>query len=137
MRNIVLRVNKWAKEMAAGGEVTPAAILAFMGQFDMLVGGATGMMPESELTPAGDMKTLADFPDYDKAKIGAIMEKTVILKLNGGLGIGMGLDKAKSLLEVVDGKNFLDFTADQLKHQRADFKSVKLGFAHEFILHVR
>jgi len=121
-------VDKMAKEMAAGGEVTPAAILAFMGQFDMLVGGATGMMPESELTPAGDMKTLADLPDYDKAKIGAIIEKTVILKLNGGLGTGMGLDKAKSLLEVVDGKNFLDFTADQLKHQRAEFKSDKLGF---------
>merc|ERR1712032_1109177 len=50
------------------------------------------------------------------------------LKLNGGLGTGMGLDKAKSLLEVRDGKNFLDFTADQLKNQRKEFDSDKLGF---------
>jgi len=60
--------------------------------------------------------------------IAAIIDKTVILKLNGGLGTGMGLDKAKSLLEVVDGKNFLDFTADQIKHTREELKSKKLGF---------
>ena len=37
-----------------------------------------------------------------------------IIKLNGGLGTGMGLQKAKSLLEVRDGLNFLDLTAKQI-----------------------
>jgi len=38
------------------------------------------------------------------------------------------LDKAKSLLEVTAGKNFLDFTADQIKCQRELYKTKKLGF---------
>lgn len=119
-------IAKMEKEL--GNSVTPAAIMAFMKQYDMLVEGQTGMIPESELTPATDLMALASLPDVDDAKIGAIIEKTVILKLNGGLGTGMGLDKAKSLLEVLDGKNFLDFTAEQLKKQREKYKTDKLGF---------
>jgi UDP-N-acetylglucosamine pyrophosphorylase len=38
----------------------------------------------------------------------------VVIKLNGGLGTGMGLQKVKSLLEVRDGLNFLDLTARQV-----------------------
>jgi hypothetical protein len=37
-----------------------------------------------------------------------------VLKLNGGLGTSMGLEKAKSLLEVKDGKTFLDLIAEQV-----------------------
>lgn len=37
-----------------------------------------------------------------------------MLKLNGGLGTSMGLEKAKSLLEVKDGKTFLDLIAEQV-----------------------
>jgi UDP-N-acetylglucosamine pyrophosphorylase len=38
-----------------------------------------------------------------------------MLKLNGGLGTGMGLEKAKSLLEIKDGNTFLDFIAKQVQ----------------------
>merc|ERR1712151_914351 len=86
------------------------------------------MMSESSISPATGLKKMSELPEVDKEKIGAIIEKTVILKLNGGLGTGMGLDKAKSLLEVMDGKNFLDFTADQIKYQRGEYKTKKLGF---------
>ena len=41
-----------------------------------------------------------------------------MLKLNGGLGTSMGLEKAKSLLEVKDGKTFLDLIAEQIKYTR-------------------
>jgi UTP--glucose-1-phosphate uridylyltransferase len=37
-----------------------------------------------------------------------------VLKLNGGLGTGMGMTKAKSLLEVKDGLTFLDVIARQV-----------------------
>ena len=37
-----------------------------------------------------------------------------MLKLNGGLGTGMGLEKAKSLLPIKDGVTFLDFIARQV-----------------------
>ena len=46
-----------------------------------------------------------------------------MLKLNGGLGTSMGLEKAKSLLEVKDGKTFLDLIADQIKYTRSTFGS--------------
>jgi UTP--glucose-1-phosphate uridylyltransferase len=35
----------------------------------------------------------------------------------------MGLEKAKSLLEVKGGKTFLDLIADQIKHTRKAFDS--------------
>ena len=37
-----------------------------------------------------------------------------MLKLNGGLGTGMGLNQAKSLLPIKDGVTFLDFIARQV-----------------------
>jgi UDP-N-acetylglucosamine pyrophosphorylase len=46
-----------------------------------------------------------------------------MLKLNGGLGTSMGLEKAKSLLEVKDGKTFLDLICQQVKFMREQFKS--------------
>merc|ERR1712070_328872 len=39
----------------------------------------------------------------------------------------MGLEKAKSLLEVADNKNFLDITAEQIQHQRKAL-GVDVGF---------
>lgn len=38
-----------------------------------------------------------------------------MLKLNGGLGTSMGLDKAKSLLTVKGKDTFLDLTAKQVR----------------------
>ena len=48
----------------------------------------------------------------------SLLSKTAVLKLNGGLGTSMGLEKAKSLLPVKDGKTFLDLIALQVKHTR-------------------
>lgn len=45
------------------------------------------------------------------------------MKLNGGLGTSMGLEKAKSLLTVKDGKSFLDLIADQIKYTRQHYGS--------------
>ena len=46
------------------------------------------------------------------------MQETVVLKLNGGLGTSMGLDKAKSLLPVKGNDTFLDLTAKQVTEER-------------------
>ena len=43
-----------------------------------------------------------------------LLSSTAVLKLNGGLGTSMGLEKAKSLLPVKDGKSFLDLIALQV-----------------------
>merc|ERR1712060_858140 len=52
----------------------------------------------------------------------------LVLKLNGGLGTGMGLDKAKSLLPVVDGNTFLDLIAKQVAFMKKKFDSPDLKF---------
>ena len=45
----------------------------------------------------------------------------MVLKLNGGLGTSMGLDKAKSLLMVKDGNTFLDLIAKQVISMRKQY----------------
>ncbi len=52
------------------------------------------------------------------AVVQELLSKTAVLKLNGGLGTSMGLEKAKSLLVVRDGKTFLDLIAEQVEHTR-------------------
>ena len=54
----------------------------------------------------------------------SLLSQTAVLKLNGGLGTSMGLEKAKSLLPVKDGKTFLDLIALQVKHMRQSFGSM-------------
>ena len=57
-----------------------------------------------------------------------LLSKTAVLKLNGGLGTSMGLEKAKSLLPVKDGKTFLDLIALQVKHTREATGAAGLRF---------
>ena len=52
-----------------------------------------------------------------------LLTQTAVFKLNGGLGTSMGLEKAKSLLEVKNGKTFLDLIAEQIKYTRKQFGS--------------
>ena len=58
----------------------------------------------------------ADLPVEDQVTRLGLREglaRTVIIKLNGGLGTGMGLERAKSLLTVKDGLTFLEIIAHQ------------------------
>ena len=47
-----------------------------------------------------DPSMLSDAAAVNEEDAAAALEKTVIIKLNGGLGTSMGMDKAKSLLPV-------------------------------------
>lgn len=93
--------------------VSEAAVEVFTHYYDLLEQGSTGMVPEDSITPLEDPQQLADLQvDDDIAQ--QAMAQTVIIKLNGGLGTSMGLDKAKNLLEVRDGLTFLDIMANQV-----------------------
>jgi UTP--glucose-1-phosphate uridylyltransferase len=48
-------------------------------------------------------------------KVGDILSHLAVLKLNGGLGTTMGCKGPKSLIEVRDGKTFLDLTVLQIQ----------------------
>ena len=60
------------------------------------------MLAESELEPVAELPD-AERLAVDEEAITALLDQTVVIKLNGGLGTSMGLAGPKSLLEVKDG----------------------------------
>ena len=101
------------KEKMVAAGLSEAFCAAFLQVYNDLVAGKTGMMSEDSITPADGLPYLKDLPE--DAEAAALLGETVMLKLNGGLGTGMGLDKAKSLLEVKGNDTFLDFIAKQVR----------------------
>ncbi|KAL3917055.1 MAG: hypothetical protein SGILL_004892 [Bacillariaceae sp.] len=99
-------------------KIAPSAISAFESTFNSLVSGNTGLIPESTISPAPDLVNAESFSGAPDTKL---LSETVVLKLNGGLGTGMGLDKAKSLLKVKGNDTFLDLTAKQIIDMRKEF----------------
>src|SRR3954465_15933140 len=98
--------------------VDPVAIDVFAHYYRLVESGETGMVPESTIEPL-DMEALADVSVSDAVARTAI-GTTAVIKLNGGLGTSMGMDRAKSLLEVSDGLTFLDIIARQVPAPRED-----------------
>lgn len=88
-----------------------AAVEAFRHYYERLRAGEQGVLPEAELEPVEALPDFADLPDRE---VSGVLDQAVVLKLNGGLGTGMGMTKAKSLLEVKDGLTFLDVIARQV-----------------------
>ena len=110
--------------------IAPSAVSAFESNFNSLASGNTGMIPESTISPSPDLVKAEDFSGEPDT---SLLSSTVVLKLNGGLGTGMGLDKAKSLLEVNGGDTFLDLTAKQIIAMREEFKmKVKFMLMNSF-----
>lgn len=99
-----------AKMQAAG--LSGAARATFARSWRLAVAGEAGLIKESEILPADG---ISEFTDVAAAPGDpSLLGKLCVIKLNGGLGTGMGLDKAKSLIPVKDGEAFLDFIARQI-----------------------
>jgi len=114
----------YEEKMKADG-CNEAAIAAFKYNLGVLTSGASTMMGEDVLDP---VDTLPDLEALTIEANPALLKETLILKLNGGLGTGMGLDKAKSLLPVVDGNSFLDLIAKQVDYMKTKFEQPELKF---------
>jgi UTP--glucose-1-phosphate uridylyltransferase len=93
-------------------QLDPAAIDAFIDAYGQLAAGASGMLPEETIQPVRDVPTLGALDTHAAAGTAAL-KKTIVLRLNGGLGTGMGLEQAKSLLRVRGDDTFLDIVAKQ------------------------
>ncbi|HEY9290816.1 MAG TPA: UTP--glucose-1-phosphate uridylyltransferase [Microlunatus sp.] len=106
-----------AREKMAAAGVAPEAIEVFDHYYRQLESGATGLIPESTIAPLTDPDRLADVA-ISEGHQRAALAQTVIIKLNGGLGTSMGMEKAKSLLPVRDDKTFLDLIVAQVKSAR-------------------
>jgi UTP--glucose-1-phosphate uridylyltransferase len=118
-----------AKMVDAG--VDPVAIETFAHYYRLLEHGETGMIPESSIDPV-DMERLADVEVPDDVAADAVRH-TAVVKLNGGLGTSMGMDRAKSLLCVRKGLSFLDIIARQALHLRKKYDApLPLIFMNSF-----
>ena len=81
--------------------------------YNQLLKGETGYLPENKIISIDDLPSFEGLDD-EFAKLGKEnLTKSVIIKLNGGLGTSMGLSEAKSLLKVKNGLTFLDIIAKQ------------------------
>jgi UTP--glucose-1-phosphate uridylyltransferase len=107
-------------EKMRGEGLSGPAIDAFAHYYRRLAEGEQGMLPESELEPVTDVQDAAELPE-DAERAAEALDRTVVIKLNGGLGTSMGMTRAKSLLQVKDGLTFLDLIARQVLGLRERF----------------
>ena len=112
----------YTRKMANRG-CSKTAINAFGYNFAKLTSHESLFIPEAAIAPVNDL------PNYEQInyKEPELLRKTVVVKLNGGLGTGMGLEKAKSLLTIKDNTSFLDLIARQVVHMRDAF-GVNIAF---------
>ena len=126
---------KLAQEKMAASGIHPMAIDVFTHYYRQLEEGVSGFIPEDSIEPLLDPSMLSDTA-VSKQNAATALDKTVIIKLNGGLGTSMGMDKAKSLLPVREGKSFLDIIVDQVLHTRAAYGiQLPLVFMNSFRTH--
>jgi UTP--glucose-1-phosphate uridylyltransferase len=107
-----------ARTKMSDAGIDPVAIETFAHSYRLLEHGETGIIPESSIAPV-DRESLDDV-EVDDATASAALRSTVVIKLNGGLGTSMGMERAKSLLCVRKGMSFLDVIARQVLHLRQE-----------------
>eukprot|EP01059_Diplonema_ambulator_P036616 TRINITY_DN91_c0_g2_i1.p1 TRINITY_DN91_c0_g2~~TRINITY_DN91_c0_g2_i1.p1 ORF type:complete len:549 (+),score=252.37 TRINITY_DN91_c0_g2_i1:46-1692(+) len=127
-----MKVNLMMEKARIKGEISKGCIDAFMSQYDALVAGDTGLIPEADITAVDSVENLENLDATEMDEVAELLSRTVVLKLNGGLGTGMGLSKAKSLLEVRDGNNFLDFIVKQMQALRTTQKDTAFMLMNSF-----
>ncbi len=110
----------------------PPAIEAFRRNYFMLLEGDSGCVESAGIASVDRLDTLEEL-HADGTSIKNLLRSTVIIKLNGGLGTSMGLEKAKSLIELKQGLTFLDITAEQIRKLRRRYgASIPLLFMNSY-----
>ena len=85
--------------------------------FECVLRGETGIIQEEEIEPVLEVDSLESLhASGEAAREGRkLLNKLVVVRLNGGLCTTMGLEKAKSLLVVKNSYSFNDIIALQLR----------------------
>lgn len=106
-----------AQQRMAEADVPQRAIDVFSDFYAQLQGGATGMIPEADVDPLDEIAHANDI-ELDNSAHRDAASVTAVIKLNGGLGTSMGLDRAKTLLTAHEGLSFLDVIVGQVRSLR-------------------
>ena len=85
---------KCQEKMEAEG-LPPAAVKAFENAWNLLASGSSGMIPETDISPAEGVPSMEELSGKVTPNP-ALLGEAVMLKLNGGLGTSMGLDKVSA-----------------------------------------
>lgn len=101
-----------ARQKMADAGVGRTAIDVFSHYYDQIASGATGLIREDSIRSVDEAPSLEDV-EVSPEQAREALDRTVFIKVNGGLGTSMGLARAKTLLEVRDGRSFLDVIVAQ------------------------
>jgi UTP--glucose-1-phosphate uridylyltransferase len=109
----------------------PFVIDTFAYYYKKIVSGETGLVSDRDIRPipSNEVQDATHLEEYAEAGRNAL-KNAVMIKLNGGLGTSMGLTRAKSLLEVKNGKTFLEIILRQTEKRH-----VKLALMNSFSTH--
>jgi UTP--glucose-1-phosphate uridylyltransferase len=103
--------DAFQSKMAAAG-MGDAAIMAFKRNYEALLRNETGLIPEDSILPAEGIPSSENLKATEVGN--RLLSQAVVVKLNGGLGTGMGLQGPKSLLPIREGVNFIDLMVRQI-----------------------
>lgn len=106
------------EEKMQGVGLSRAAIDAFRHSVRVLTSNESMLIAEDEIAPAEGVEDWENLVAQTAPADAAMLQQTVVVKLNGGLGTSMGLQKAKSLLEIKPGVTFLDLIVRQVQSLR-------------------
>ncbi|KAK3586183.1 hypothetical protein CHS0354_013133 [Potamilus streckersoni] len=73
---------------------------------------------ENNINPLQSLDSIPEISPEDKRNI---LNRLAVCKLNGGLGTSMGCRGPKSLIEVRNGKSFMDFVLEQMTVSKEQF----------------
>jgi UTP--glucose-1-phosphate uridylyltransferase len=99
---------------AEAGGVHAAELAALRRRLQQLGEHRAGLLPGEVLEPVAELPCLDELPEPSPGRAREVLDRLVVVKLNGGLGTSMGLSGPKSLLEVKPGASFLDVVAMQV-----------------------
>jgi UTP--glucose-1-phosphate uridylyltransferase len=123
------------EKMEAEG-LQSSVIESFQYYYELLLSGEKGKIPEEEISKivADELLQLAKM-DYSSEGQDAL-DKTVIIKLNGGLGttMGLGQNMAKSLLPIKNRYSFLEIYFHQIQRFK-DAMQIPLILMNSFNTH--
>jgi len=101
----------------------PMLIHSFLRHAHLVHAGTTGLISRDQIASVVNLPEYESLSGEDQSAGRDALSRTMMIKLNGGLGTSMGLEKAKSLLPVKKGLSFLDIIAGQILKIRTDIKA--------------
>ena len=91
---------------AEAGGVHEAELAALRRRLKQLGEPWAGLLPSEALEPLPDLPRLDELPEPPPGQARDVLDRLVVVKLNGGLGTSMGLSGPKSLLEIKPARAF-------------------------------